>query len=201
MGSLFIRYKMAKSVLTYLNETFHGQDYMRQLLHGREFDTCTFAGCDFSYADLTGCVFSDCTFDGCRMMLTVMTDAVLRRVLFKNSDLRGIDFEAVAEFGFGIACESSRLDNCSFVRRKMKDTPFHGGELRECYFAGCDLSGTVFDGCLMTGTTFEHCDLSGVDLRTAIGYVVNPLDNRVAKARFSEHNLTGLVCSLDVIVE
>ncbi len=186
---------------THVNETFEKQDFKRQSLRGGEFDACTFAGCDFSYADLTGCVFSDCTFEDCRMTLTVVTDAVLRRVTFKKSDLRGIDFEAVSEFGFAIVCESSRLDNCSFVRRKMKDTPFRGGELHECYFAGCDLSGAIFDGCLMNGTTFEQCDLTRADLRTAVGYVIDPIDNRVTKARFSEHNLAGLVCSLDVIVE
>jgi uncharacterized protein YjbI with pentapeptide repeats len=184
---------------THTNETFSGQNYARQSLRGREFDTCTFSGCDFSYADLTGCVFSDCTFEGCRMTLTVVTDTVLRRVAFKKSDLRGIDFESASEFG--IACEDSRLDNCSFVRRKMKETLFRGGELRECYFAGCDLSGAVFDGCMMTGTTFEQCDLSGADLRTAIGYVIDPLGNRIAKARFSEQNLAGLVASLGVVVE
>lgn len=182
-------------------ETFCGHNYTRQSLRGHEFDVCTFTGCDFSYADLTGCVFSDCVFDGCRMTLTVLTDTVLRRAAFKKSDLRGIDFEAVSEFGFGITCDASRLDNCSFVRRNMKDTLFKGGELRECYFAGCDLSGAVFDDCLMAGTTFEHCDLSGADLRTAIGYVIDPFGNRVAKARFSEHNLAGLVGSLGVVVE
>ncbi len=183
------------------NETLLGQDYARQSLRGREFDGCTFSGCDFSYADLGGCIFSDCVFDGCRMTLTVVTDTVLRRVAFKKSDLRGIDFEAASEFGFEITCEESRLDNCAFVRRKMKDTPFRGGELRECYFAGCDLSGCVFDGCVMTGSTFEQCDLSGADLRTAIGYVIDPLNNRIAGARFSEYNLTGLVSSLGVVVE
>ncbi len=183
------------------NETFHGQDYARQSLRGREFDGCTFSGCNFSYADLGGCIFSDCTFEGCRMTLTVVTDTVLRRVTVKKSDLRGGDFEAASEFGFEISCEESRLDKCAFVRRKMKDTPFRGGELRECYFAGCDLPGAVFDGCVMTGSTFEQCNLSGADLRTAIGYVIDPLNNRIAKARFSEYNLTGLVSSLGVIVE
>jgi hypothetical protein len=182
-------------------ETFRGPDYVRQSLRGREFEGCIFVDCDFSYADLSGCVFSDCVFEGCRMTLTIVTDTVLRRVEFKKSDLRGMDFETAAEFGFAIVCEGSRLDNCSFVRRKMKDTPFRGGELRECYFAGCDLSGAVFDGCTMTGTTFERCDLSGADLRTAIGYEVDPLANRVVRARFSEQNLAGLVGRLGVVVE
>ncbi len=182
-------------------ETFRGEDYSKQSLRGLEFDACAFVGCDFSYADLTGCIFSDCVFDGCRMTLTILTDTVLRRVVFKKSDLRGMDFEAAAEFGFGITCEESRLDNCSFVRRKMKGTTFGGGELHECYFAECDLSGAVFDGCVMAGTTFERCDLSGADLRTAIGYVIDPLGNRIAKARFSEHNLAGLVGPLGVVVE
>ncbi|MDR2882567.1 MAG: pentapeptide repeat-containing protein [Alistipes sp.] len=159
-----------------INEIFREQNYSRQSLRNREFDAC-------------------------RMTLTVVTDAVLRRVVFKKSDLRGIDFETVAEFGFGIACEDSRLDNCSFVHRKMKETPFRGGELRECYFAGCDLSGAIFDGCLMSGTTFEQCNLSGIDLRTAIGYIIDPLGNRVVGARFSEYNLAGLVGSLGVVVK
>jgi uncharacterized protein YjbI with pentapeptide repeats len=186
---------------THTNELFRGQDYTRQSLCGHEFDNCTFVECDFSYADLSGCVFSDCVLDGCRMMLTKVTDTVLRRVVFKNSNLCGMDFEAAAEFGFEIAADSSRLDNCSFVRRKMKGTTFRGGELRECYFAGCDLSEAEFDDCLMAGTTFEQCNLSGADLRTAIGYAVNPIDNRVVRARFSEHNLAGLVGSLGVVVE
>jgi uncharacterized protein YjbI with pentapeptide repeats len=59
----------------------------------------------------------------------------------------------------------------------------------------------VFDDCVMTGITFERCDLSGADLRTAVGYVINPTANRVAKARFSEHNLAGLVSSLGVVVK
>jgi len=183
------------------NELFRGHDYARQSLRGREFDACTFSECDFSYADLGGCVFSDCVFESCRMTLTVVTDTVLRRVAFKKSDLRGIDFEAASEFGFGITCEDSRLDNCSFVRRKMKDTPFRGGELHECYFAECDLSGAVFDRCRMANTTFERCNLSDADLRTAIGYAVSPVDNRVAGAKFSEYNLAGLVGSFGVVVE
>ncbi|MDR2890396.1 MAG: pentapeptide repeat-containing protein [Alistipes sp.] len=188
-------------MLTHRNETFRRQDYARQSLAGCEFEGCAFVGCDFSYADLGGCIFSDCLFDDCRLALTVVADAVLRRVTFKKSDLRGIDFGSVSEFGLEIACEHSRLDNCSFVRRKMRSTPFRGGELRECYFAECDLSGAVFDECVMEGTLFERCDLSGADLRTAVGYAVDPVGNRLAKARFSEYNLAGLVASLGVVVE
>jgi uncharacterized protein YjbI with pentapeptide repeats len=184
-----------------VNEVFRGEEYSRQSFDGGEFDTCTFVGCDFSYTDLGSCIFSECVFDDCRMLLTTIVDTVLRRVEFRDSDLRGIDFEPAAEFGFEIASKGSRFDNCSFVRRKMKNTLFRGGELRECYFAECDLSGTSFDECVMAGTTFERCDLSGADLRTAIGYVVNPLDNRVARARFSEQNLAGLVSELGVVVE
>ena len=183
------------------SEIVRGHNYARQSLRGGEFDGCTFVECDFSYADLGGCVFSDCVFVSCRMTLTTLTDTVLRRVVFKKSDLRGVEFEAAAEFGFAIGCEESRLDNCSFVRRKMKNTSFRGGELRECYFAECDLSGAVFDSCTMAGTTFERCDMSGADLRTAIGYAIDPLGNRVAGARFSEYNLAGLVGSLGVVVE
>jgi uncharacterized protein YjbI with pentapeptide repeats len=135
------------------------------------------------------------------MVLTAVTDVVLRRVEFRGSDLRGIDFEQAAEFGFEIECVGSRLDNCSFVRRKMKGASFKGGELRECYFAECNLSGAVFDECVMVGTTFERCDLSGADFRTAIGYVLNPVENRIAKARFSEHSLAGLVGGFGIVVE
>jgi uncharacterized protein YjbI with pentapeptide repeats len=58
------------------------------------------------------------------------------------------------------------------------------------------LCGHEFDNC-----TFAECNLSGADLRTAIGYAVNPIDNRVVRARFSELNLAGLVGAFGVVVE
>jgi uncharacterized protein YjbI with pentapeptide repeats len=190
---------------TMYRETLRAADVARELargpMRGREFEACVFERCDLSGADLGGALFSDCMFLECRMTLTVLTDAVLRGVEFRGCVLGGIDFGAAAEFGFEIVCRDSRLDNCSFVRRAMRGARFGGGELRECYFAECDLGGALFDGCGMEGTSFERCDLSGADLRTASGWAIDPVDNRVRGARFASHNLAGLVASFGVKVE
>jgi len=186
----------------YVSETtFRSVDYTRQSLRGWEFEACIFTDCDFSYADLTGCLFDGCQFESCRLALVTMADTVWRDVFFKKCSLTGLDFEKCSTFGFSIRCEASVVNNCAFVRREMKGTLFRLGELRECFFAECDLGRSVFDNCVMAETTFERCDLRGADFRTAIGYVINPHENRVAGARFSEHNLTGLVLPFNVTIE
>jgi hypothetical protein len=41
----------------------------------------------------------------------------------------------------------------------------------------------------------------GADLRTAVNFSIDPATNRIAKAKFSTHNIAGLLHTYNIIIE
>ncbi len=183
------------------NKTYKQVDLSRELISGREFDGCHFVNCLFSNSDLTGTDFLDCSFEDCNFMLVRLNATGLKDVRFKRCKLMGFDFSLCSDFLFQVAFESCQLDYSLFAKKKMKQTRFEHCSLIECDFTECQLAESVFDECILTSSTFYRSRLEKADFRTAVGFSIDPEENYLKKARFSQSGLAGLLDKYDLRIE
>ena len=71
----------------------------------------------------------------------------------------------------------------------------------EVDFTASDLSAALFDNCDLQGATFEGTNLEKADFRTAYNYTIDPVQNRLRKARFSQSGIAGLLRNFDIEIE
>lgn len=183
------------------DKTFEKQNFSEKPLPKAEYENCTFASCDFSDGDLSGIAFTDCTFTNCNLSMAAIDKTAFREVKFKECKMLGVDFERCHDFGFAVAFENCVLNHASFYKLKLKKTVFRNVQLHEADFSECDLTAAVFDGCDLLHAVFDQTVLEKADLRTSLNYSIDPLRNRIKKARFSLPHVVGLLHGFDVEVE
>ena len=60
--------------------------------------------------------------------------------------------------------------------------------------------GAVFDRCDMERTSFFRTNLEKADLSTSFHFIIDPAENRLKKAVFSEAGLRGLVAQWGIVI-
>lgn len=73
--------------------------------------------------------------------------------------------------------------------------------LQETDFTGSNLTRASFEGSDLTKATFENTTLEKANFTTSINYTINPTQNRMKGARFSQNGLSGLLNSYGLIIE
>jgi fluoroquinolone resistance protein len=53
----------------------------------------------------------------------------------------------------------------------------------------------------MAGAIFENTILEKADFRTAYNYTIDPVQNRIKKAKFSVTGIAGLLSRYDIAIE
>jgi hypothetical protein len=53
----------------------------------------------------------------------------------------------------------------------------------------------------LQGSTFDNTILEKADLRTAFNFSINPVNNRIRKAKFSIAGLAGLLDQFDIEID
>lgn len=183
------------------DQTFERIDFGGQQLSGNAYDDCRFVGCGFANAILSGADFVDCVFEGSNLSMVRAEGCALKGVVFRECKLVGFDFGKCSDFLFAVTFERCNLDFASFAGRAMKHTVFEGCSLKEASFEGADLTGSRFSDCELERAVFSRTKLGKVDFRTARGFVIDPDENQLAKARFSLGGLPGLVAKYGVLVD
>ena len=80
---------------------------------------------------------------------------------------------------------------CSFYQMGLKR--FH---FEECSMQECHMENISFDK-----TQFRGCDLRKADFRGAVGYVIDPQQNKLREARFSFPEVICLLDGLGISIE
>ncbi|HAA13403.1 MAG TPA: hypothetical protein DCE41_17605 [Cytophagales bacterium] len=166
-----------------------------------EYDGCTFKQCDWAEGSLAGYVFVDCTFQECDLSLVKLHDTALRAIVFRGCKMQGLHFDHVNAFLFEVAFAQCKLNLTSFYQVVLKKTKFTECQLEEVDFAEADLTQAVFADCNLNGASFDNTNLEKADLRSAQGYIINPAQNRLKKAKFSRSGLEGLLVQYDIVIE
>jgi uncharacterized protein YjbI with pentapeptide repeats len=83
----------------------------------------------------------------------------------------------------------------------LKKTHFKNVSLKEVDFTEADLTEVVFEHCELLGAIFDDTNLEKADFRSAYHYTIDPLKNKIKKAKFSWPALAGLLDRFDISVD
>ena len=191
--------KLNKELVT--DEKFSAVDMRTQTLKATEFENCQFRNCVFSNAELTDTSFSECEFEACDFSSAKIRNTAFKDAVFRDCKLLGVKFENCNKFLLQFHFEGCQVDYSTFYQLKLPKTTFNRCSLKEADFSNADISGSDFSNCDLRGAVFENTNLEKVDFRTAENYNINLESNRVAKARFSQHGLKGLLSKYNLIIE
>ena len=83
----------------------------------------------------------------------------------------------------------------------MKGTSFINCSLKECDFSEADLRESNFDTSDLSDATFDQTLLEKADFTTAVGFRIQPDQNRIKGAMFSPTNLAGLLTQYEIKIK
>jgi len=183
------------------DQTFERQAFRDGELDRREVESCRFIQCDLSNISLCEVDFVDCRFEGCNLSMLQPEQCGMKKVAFSDCKLLGVDFGKCKSFAFEVSFSRCTLDFARFMAVPLKGALFEDCSIREANFTAADLTRARFLECNLDRAVFSRTKLEQADLRTARNFVIDPEQNRVAKAKFSTHNVAGLLHKYGIVVE
>ena len=183
------------------NEIFKKKNYSQEMLLPGEYDSCHFIDCNFSRGNFAGYVFVETTLENCDFSLSHFQGTTFREVNFINCKLMGLRFDLCDPFLLSFNFKDCTLDFSSFYKLKIKGTRFINCKMRETDFTEANLANAVFDQCDLSGAMFNNTILLKADLSTAENFSINPEDNRIQGAQFSQENISGLLDRYKIVIK
>lgn len=181
--------------------TYKEIDFSQLSILEHEFENCTFENCHFVKANLTAVAFMDCKFINCDFVIPNMTNTGIKTSDFRGCKLMAVDFSNCSNFMFSPSFQDCMINSCNFEGNKMANTQFFYCKVKETSFYYCDLSESRFDNTEFQNTTFQDCNLMKSDFTDALGYSINPFNNKLKNARFSLPEAQSFLYFLDIEVE
>tara|TARA_R110000764_G_scaffold123013_1_gene210618 strand:- start:297 stop:644 length:348 start_codon:yes stop_codon:yes gene_type:complete len=105
----------------------------------------------------------------------------------------GVAFNTCNTFLMDISFFDCNLSYAIFNELKLVGQLFVSCKLNEAEFSDCDLSKANFDSCDLNRTIFSRANLEKTDFSSALNYSINPENNRMTGAIFSNDGLVGLL--------
>ena len=183
------------------NRVFEKNSFSETGLPKGEYESCKFRNCDFPDGDLSGVIFIDCVFENCNLSLTKVRNTSFKTVRFISCKLLGLNFSDCNPFLLSLYFENCLMNLTSFYKLKLKGTCFKNCDLKETDFIESDLTLSVFDNCNFERAIFEGTIIEKADFRTSFNYSIDPVVNRIKKAKFSMNGLAGLLDKYDIQIE
>jgi uncharacterized protein YjbI with pentapeptide repeats len=134
---------------------------------------------------LLGTSFCTCVFEGCEIVLAKLANVTLNDVTFRSCKIVGVNFTDCNDFGFSPVFEDCALDGCVVYGKALRKTRIGSSRLVNCDFTECDFRESDFSLSSFDNVRFHNCDLQKADFRTARGYAIDPLSNKVRNLRSS----------------
>ncbi|MGF7217689.1 uncharacterized protein YjbI with pentapeptide repeats [Spirosoma lacussanchae] len=186
--------------MEYFSQLFDQPDQLPDHWYDQEFEQCTFRKLDLSQQVLARSNFTNCQFDTCNLAGCNVKNTKFDDVHFAHCRLSQVDFSFCNTFAFHVDFEECQLDYTVFLGRNLKKTRFVDCSLKEAHFLKCDLTGAVFKHCNLELAKFGENNLTQADFSTSYHLRMNLDDNKVKKAKFSLHNLPGLLTRYDLTI-
>lgn len=186
--------------MEYYNQLFESSEMPINSWIGQTFEQCTFRKLSLSDEVFFNSNFINCRFEGCDLSRVELKNTQLQDVLFTHCKLMYVDFGVCNAFSFHADFQHCQLDNAVFLNRRLKKAQFIECSLKEAHILKCDLAGAKFKECNLELTRFEDNNLMQADFSTSYNLELNPDTNKIKKAKFSLHNLPGLLTKHDLVI-
>ena len=180
-------------------QEFKQVDFSEQKLADNEYESCEFVNCIFN--SIKGITFNDCEFINCNFSNANIDLCILNECHFTDCKLIGLNFNRVKDFGFYITAKNCNLSYATFERKKLNKSSFNDCLMKGVNLTQTDLSSSKITNCDFSEAVFEQTNIESVDFTTSINFLIDPAMNRVKKAKFSRHDLSGLLYRYQLIIE
>ena len=148
--------------------------------------------------ELVNARFVDCTFDQCNFSLTKLIGSRFQNAQFIHCKFMGVNFGRCDPTFSKLSFKNCLIATCNFSDLDLKNTLFLECKIRETHFTNSNLAGALFTKSDFEGSVFHNTDLRGADFRGAINYSINPLTNKLQKAKFSKPEVMALLEHLEI---
>jgi fluoroquinolone resistance protein len=125
----------------------------------------------------------------------------LQSVFFVDSKLVGLQFFKCDKFLLSINFNKCLIESCNFSHLTLKKTSFNECIIRRSGFLSADLTEADFRKADLSFSIFHHTILLSANFTEAINYSINPLTNKLNKAKFSEPEVYTMLKFLDIVIE
>jgi Uncharacterized low-complexity proteins len=180
---------------------FEGISFADRNLDGHTFEDCVFASCHFSEMSLARVAFVSCTFKQSELSLVKLENTTLNTVRFEACKLIGLNFTGCNKFGFLPDFDGCLIDSSVFCSNSLKKGRFIDCTIRDCDFMECDMREADFARSSLDSSTFQKCNLEKADFRSSVNYSIDPLNNRISKARFTLPEAQSFLGFLGIKIE
>lgn len=181
-------------------ESFASIDFTKQAITSDKFDNCTFIDCNFEGKHLSELSFIECKFVECDLSNAKLGNTSLKDVTFENCKMIGLNFDDCNDFLFKVNFDTCTLNLSSFYKVNLGETHFTNCELKDVDFTEAILKNADFSGATLTNATFRQSDLTEADFTSAVDFDIDPNQNSIKKAKFTQANISGLLRNFDIII-
>ncbi|MEO6520323.1 MAG: pentapeptide repeat-containing protein [Mucilaginibacter sp.] len=187
--------------LFYADQVFDKTSFPHKAHQEAVFENCTFKGCDLSELNFSATDFIDTSFETCNFSLAKFSDTGLKNVTFKGCKLSGVNLSNCKDFLFSANFEDCILDYASFHKKKNKKAKFVNCSMKSTDLTEADLSEVIFQNCDLQAAEFGRTILTGANFTTSYNFSIDPEQNQIRKAKFSQQGLAGLLFKYGIVVE
>jgi len=181
------------------NKTFRSEDFSGRSLNNLSFTNCLFERCNFTESSWINAIFCSCLFKNCNISLVDLRGCRIQEVLFEECKIVGAEFlKCNTDFIFSMDAKKTFIQYCNFSELDMKKTSFEGSKIYDGTFINTCLTEVNFSDTDLKGTLFRRCNLNKSNFCGALNYVIDPLSNKIKKAKFSFPEVIGLLKSFDI---
>lgn len=180
----------------FMKESWINQDFNHEM-----FSHCAFENCDLTKSNFNSAKFVDCKFHQCNLSLVKIDGCRLQNIEFVGCKLVGINFGKCDPLFLELRFRKCLIDTCNFSNLDLKDALFDESVIRDTFFTDTNLSKANFSGSDLSKSIFHNTDLAEANFTKAINYSIDPLSNRLSKAKFSQPEVMALLDHLGIIID
>jgi uncharacterized protein YjbI with pentapeptide repeats len=187
--------------LEFEGQTFRKQSLNKVIFTSRIFLECEFEHCDINETDFSNSRFSECKFLQSRISMASLKSCKMQDVSFSESKIVGVDFSECDPLLLSMAFDRCSIQSANFSQMNLRGIGFLKSIVKECRFIETELTAASFKGCDLSGTIFHNTILTEADLTDACNYRIDPMTNKLRKARFSLPEAVTLLEMLQIEIE
>ena len=196
---------LIKDKKDYTDNTFVNLNVANKTLEGISFENCKFSQCDFSETKLTKCKFVDCEFVSCNLSLMKVSHSIFSQIDFDRSKMLGVNWTEAKwpqiSLNSPINFYQCNISQSSFFGLHLNEIVIEACKAQEVDFREATLSYANFTQTDFNKSLFIHTDLNCADFTEAVNYNIDPVMNKLKKAKFSFPEVVALLNFLEIDID